>query len=212
MINKIIDFIITDENQDPVLDERGLPTLKQAPIVKPIEPLIAKGKVQHIEKFAALIAQGEQWGWARDYLNYLAELNQVTEYNANLPEPVANEDGTITEVEPRPEPTAPERPALKTVQQVLEPYAKTLFKLRRQQQVDTAIVTVSTGKKFDADEVSITRIANAIIKHWDLGPTETLPWSTADVGTGVMVDITKAELIEAHGLATDAFAAAWAIE
>lgn len=133
MTNKlepILDFIVLDENEAPALNERGLPTLKQGPIVKDLAQLIAKGKVENIEMFAEIAAQGEQWGWARDYYNYVVELNHVTEYNANLPEPVANEDGTLTEVEPLPEPTAPERPALKTVEQVLEPYAKQIEKLQ----------------------------------------------------------------------------------
>ncbi|MFK3873043.1 hypothetical protein [Pseudoalteromonas rhizosphaerae] len=214
MTNKlepILDFIVLDENEAPALNEQGLPALKQGPIVKDLAQLIAKGKVEHIEKFAEIAAQGEQWQWAQSYYDYLVELNQVNEYNANLPEPVANEDGTITTVEPRPEPTAPERPALKSVLEVLEPYAITIFKLRRQSEIDTATVTTSTGKCFDADETSITRLANALVKHWALEPTDMIPWSTADVGTGVMVNCTKAEIIEAHQLATDNFAATWQI-
>ncbi|MBB1420253.1 hypothetical protein H5187_23940, partial [Pseudoalteromonas sp. SG44-1] len=86
-------------------------------------------KVEHIEKFAEIAAQGEQWQWARSYYEYLVELNQVNEFNANLPEPMANEDGTITTVEPRPEPAAPERPAVQTVDQVLAPYQRKIDKL-----------------------------------------------------------------------------------
>ncbi|BDF94324.1 hypothetical protein [Pseudoalteromonas sp. KAN5] len=210
-LDAILDFIVLDDEQAPVLNEQGLPTLKQGPIVKDLAQLIAKGKVQHIERFAEIAAQGEQWQWARDYYDYLVELNRVNEYNANVPEPVANEDGSLTEVEPRPEPTAPERPALKTALEVLEPYAITIFKLRRQAEIDNAKVTTASGKCFDADETSITRLANALIKHWTLEPTDIIPWSTADVGTGVMVDCTKAEIIEAHQLATDNFAATWKI-
>lgn len=129
-ITPLLDFIVLDDEQAPVLNELGLPTLKQGPIVKDLTQLIAKGKVDNIETFAEIAAQGEQWDWARDYYNYLVELSHVTEYNANLPPPVPNEDGTLTTVEPRPEPIAPERPALKTVEQVLEPYAKQIEKLR----------------------------------------------------------------------------------
>lgn len=210
-LDAILDFIVLDDEQAPVLNEEGLPTLKQGPVVKDLAQLIAKGKVQHIETFAEIAAQGEQWQWARDYYDYLVELNRVNEYNANVPEPVANEDGTLTTVEPLPEPTVPERPALKTALEVLEPYAITLFKLRRQAEIDNAKVTTASGKCFDADETSITRLANALIKHWTLEPTDIIPWSTADVGTGVMVDCTKAEIIEAHQLATDNFAATWQI-
>ncbi|CAM3687091.1 MULTISPECIES: hypothetical protein [Pseudoalteromonas] len=129
-LDAILDFIVLDDEQAPVLNEQGLPTLKQGPIVKDLAQLIAKGKVQHIERFAEIAAQGEQWQWARDYYDYLVELNRVNEYNANVPEPVANEDGTLTTVEPLPEPTVPERPALKTVEQVLETYARQIDKLR----------------------------------------------------------------------------------
>ena len=128
-ITPLLDFIVLDENEAPVLNEQGLPTLKQGPIVKDLAQLIAKGKVDHIESFAEIAAQGEQWQWARDNYDYLVELNQVNEYNANLPEPVANDDGSLTEVEPLPEPTAPERPAVQTVEQVLAPYQRKIDKL-----------------------------------------------------------------------------------
>ena len=133
MTNKlepILDFIVLDEGEAPVLNEQGLPTLKQGPIVKDLAQLIAKGKVANIEMFAELQAQKEQWDWARNYYDYLVELNRVTEFNANIPEPVANEDGTLTKVEPLPEPTAPERPELKTVEQVLAPYSKKIQKMK----------------------------------------------------------------------------------
>lgn len=132
MTNKlepILDFIVLDENEAPALNEQGLPALKQGPIVKDLAQLIAKGKVEHIEKFAEIAAQGEQWKWAQSYYDYLVELNQVNEYNANLPEPVANEDGTITAVDPLQSPTAPERPAVQTVEQVLAPYQRKIDKL-----------------------------------------------------------------------------------
>ena len=86
-----------------------------------------------------------------------------------------------------------------------------LFKTERQKLIDNAKVTIASGKSFDADETSITRLANALIKHWDLEPTGIIPWSTAEVGAGEMVDCTKAEIIEAHQLATDNFAATWQI-
>ena len=87
-----------------------------------------------------------------------------------------------------------------------------LFKIQRQRLIDNAVVEISTCKKFDADELSITRMANALIKHWQLAESDIIPWSTADVPTGVMVDCTKAEIIEAHSLATDHFATAWNID
>ncbi|TVU79597.1 hypothetical protein FQP85_23200 [Pseudoalteromonas neustonica] len=128
-ITPLLDFIVLDDEQAPVLNEQGLPTLAQGPIVNDLAQLIAKGKVEHIEKFAEIVAQGEQWKWAQSYYDYLVELNRVNEYNANLPEPVANEDGTITTVDPLKSPTAPERPAVQTVEQVLAPYQRKIDKL-----------------------------------------------------------------------------------
>lgn len=128
-IEPILDFIVLDDEQAPVLNEHGFPKLKQAPVVKDLAQLISKGKVEHIETFAELVAQGGQWQWAQNYFNYLVELAAINEYNANLPEPVANEDGTVTTIEPLPLPTAPERPAVQTVEQVLAPQQRKIDKL-----------------------------------------------------------------------------------
>lgn len=212
-LTPILDFIVLDDEQNPVTNEQGLPTLLQGPVgVKDIPGLIAKGKIDNITQFAELESKTEQWQWAKAYYNYLVELNEVEQYNANLPAPVANDDGSITETEPKPLPVAPERPAIRTADEVLEPYKVTIFKLQRQSQIDNAVVETSTGKKFDADEQSITRMANALIKHWQLNEDDTIPWSTADVATGVMVECTKSEIVEAHSLATDHFATAWNID
>lgn len=212
-LEPILDFIVLDAEQNPVVDEQGLPTLLQGPVgAKNIPELIAKGKIDNLAMFAELQSKTEQWEWAKTYYDYLVELNEVEQYNAKLPEPVANEDGSLIEVEPKALPTEPVRPAVRTVDEVLEPYKVTIFKLQRQSRIDNAVVKISTGKTFDADEKSITRMANALIKHWPLGEDDTIPWSTADVATGVMVDCTKAEIVEAHSLATDHFATAWNID
>ena len=168
--------------------------------------------VNVINAFAQEFIDSEQWEWANKYYDYLAELNEVEQYNANLPDPIPTEDGALIEVEPKALPTEPERPAVRTVDEVLEPYKVTIFKLQRQSQIDNAVVEISTGKTFDADEQSITRMANALIKHWQLADDDIIPWSTADVATGVMVECTKAEIVEAHSLATDFFATAWNID
>ena len=212
-LTPILEFIVLDAEQNPVVNEQGLPTLLQGPVgVKDIPGLIAKGKIENLTTFAELQAKHEQYEWAKEYVDYLVELNNVNEYNANLPAPVANDDGSIAEAETKPLPTEPERPAVRTVDEVLEPYKVTIFKLQRQSQIDNATVEISTGKTFDADELSITRMANALIKHWQLAESDIIPWSTADVATGVMVDCTKAEIVEAHSLATDHFATAWNID
>ena len=212
-LDAILDFIVIDDEQNPVTNEQGLPTLLQGPVgAKNISELIAKGKIENLALFAELQSKTEQWEWARKYYDYLVELNEVEQYNANFPEPVATEDDALFEVEPKALPSEPVRPALRTVDEVLEPYKVTIFKLQRQRQIDNAVVKTSTGKTFDADELSITRMSNALIKHWQLGEEDTIPWSTADVGTGEMVPCTKAEIVEAHSLATDHFATAWNID
>ncbi|WP_062564626.1 hypothetical protein [Pseudoalteromonas shioyasakiensis] len=216
MHNNILDFILLDENNEPILNDLGLPTLKTGHVPKTESDLlrvISLGKpVNVINAFAQEFIGSEQWEWANKYYDYLVELNEVEKYNANLPDPIPTEDGALIEVEPKTLPTEPERPALKTVDEVLEPYKVTIFKLQRQSQIDNAVVQISTGKTFDADEQSITRMANALIKHWQLNEDDIIPWSTADVATGVMVECTKAEIVEAHSLATDHFATTWGID
>lgn len=130
MTSKIIDFIILDDEQNPLLDAEGFPTLVQAPIGKDIGQLVTMGKISHIETFAQLESDIEQHEWASEYLGYLKLLAEVNEYNANLPEPIENEDGTTTEAEPKPLPIEPVRPEVRTVEQVLEPYEHKIAKLK----------------------------------------------------------------------------------
>ncbi|TMP19077.1 hypothetical protein CWC02_08395 [Pseudoalteromonas sp. S2721] len=129
-LTPILEFIDIDDEQNPILDEQGLPTLLQGPVgVKDIPELIAKGKIDNLTLFAELQSKQEQYLWAREYVDYLVELNNVNEYNASLPAPVANEDGSVTEVEPKPLPKPPERPAVRTADDILEPYKKQIDKL-----------------------------------------------------------------------------------
>ncbi|MEM5547007.1 hypothetical protein [Pseudoalteromonas fuliginea] len=215
MTNNFLNFIVVDENNEPVLNEQGLPQLLQRPATKTrqdIERLIALNKpVEVINKFAELVSLGEQWDWAQSYYDYLVNLNSVKEYNANLPDPIANKDGTITTINPKPLPIEPQCLVVKTVEEVLAPYAMTLFRLDRKSQIANAKVTISTGKTFDADEMSIIRLGNAVIKAIKLNNDAIIEWSTDDVPTGIMVDCTKAEIIEAHDKATDMFKYMWRI-
>ncbi len=130
MTNKltpILDFIVLDKEQGPVVDEYGIPTLKQRPIVKFIPDLIAKGKVQNIEMFAEQFAQVEQWDWAEQYIAYLISVYEIEQHNANLPT-YFNDEGKEVETLPLELPEAPERPLLQTPQEVLEPYQKQITK------------------------------------------------------------------------------------
>lgn len=129
MTSKIIDFVILDDEQNPLLDVEGFPTLVQAPIGKDIGWLVEAGKISHIQTFAQIASDIEQHEWASEYLDYLKLLAEVNEYNANLPEPIENDDGTTTEVEPKPLPIEPLRPEVRTVEQVLAPYQRKLAKM-----------------------------------------------------------------------------------
>lgn len=133
MISKLIEFIVLDEGQAPILNEQGLPQLRPRPDTKTeqdIERLISLGKpMTVVNMFAELVSLGEQWNWAQDYFNYLIELSEANEYNSNLPEPTANEDGTLIEAKPRPLPIETLRPEARTVEQVLAPYQRKLSKM-----------------------------------------------------------------------------------
>jgi hypothetical protein len=85
------------------------------------------------------------------------------------------------------------------------------FKSQRQQQLDTSVVTTSGGNKYDADEQSISRMANAILAAQRRGVND-IKWSLADTPTGVMTDVTLADLEEAHELAVENMADIWSVE
>lgn len=85
------------------------------------------------------------------------------------------------------------------------------FKITRQQQLDNAIVTTSLDNQYDADEQSISRMANAILAAQRKGITD-IQWSLADTPTGVMTDVTLADLEEAHELAVENMASIWSVE
>ncbi len=84
------------------------------------------------------------------------------------------------------------------------------FKASRQQLLDIAVVTTSNGNKYDADEQSISRMANAILAAQRKDLTN-IQWSLADTPTGVMTDVTLADLEEAHELAVENMASIWSI-
>lgn len=85
------------------------------------------------------------------------------------------------------------------------------FKRSRQEQLDSATVTTLSGKEFDADEASMSRMVNALTAAADEQGATIIPWSLANDGTGVMTDCTKAEIKEAHRLAVKNMAAIWSV-
>jgi len=84
------------------------------------------------------------------------------------------------------------------------------FKNSRQALIDSAVVHAN-GFKFDADEVSIGRMASAILAAIVEEDTFVMQWSLADTDTGVMTDITLQDLKLAHKLAVLNMAGVWGI-
>lgn len=84
------------------------------------------------------------------------------------------------------------------------------FKANRQQILDSAVVTTSNSNQYDADEQSISRMANAILAAQRRGVND-IKWSLADTPTGVMTDVTLADLEEAHELAVENMASIWSV-
>ena len=82
--------------------------------------------------------------------------------------------------------------------------ARAGFKASRALTVSQIKVTVSTGKVFDGDEISQSRMARAVVAS---EPLETVPWVLADSASATIV--TREELKEALRLSGDAQTAVW---
>ena len=193
-IEPILEFIILDENEAPVLNEQGVPTLKQAPIVKSIADLVAKGKVNNIDTFAKLQAQGEQWQWAREYVEYLIELKLVTEHNENI-EAQANESADTEEGGENEAlnlweiPSAPVRPALKTVEQVLEPH---IVKITKMKGIECQGIFISLTEA-NQNGLSALKSALELAKEFDV-ESEFFPVKfNAETSTGVGIAVFENE-------------------
>jgi hypothetical protein len=85
------------------------------------------------------------------------------------------------------------------------------FKTSRNQLVSQSVVTTSTGKRFQGDKESVAIMLSTIIEHMDEPDDTIIEWSTEDVGTGIMVECTKAEIVEAHSLAVAYVRSVWGI-
>lgn len=84
------------------------------------------------------------------------------------------------------------------------------FKSTRQNLVDTAFVDAN-GFLFDANEVAIGRMANAILALMTYPDTYALQWSLADTPTGVMTTVNLHDLKLAHQLAVANMSAVWGV-
>lgn len=202
-IEPIIEFVIKGEDGEPVFNEQGLPLLVDRPVgARSLTELIAKGKVDNLEVFAEISIKTDQWDWAFNYREYLI---QVSNYKPKTSDQWENIEEGLND----PEPKAPTRPPLLSVEEVLRPYRVVILKLKRSQAVEALKVITSTGKTFDADQLSILRLNTAVNKLLLEPDLQKLPWSTDDMPTGQMVDCTREEIFEAFKLATDQFTENW---
>ena len=84
------------------------------------------------------------------------------------------------------------------------------FKANRQALIDSAVVDAN-GFKFDADEVSIGRMASAVLAAIAEDDAFVMRWSLADTDTGVMTDVTLQDLKLAHQLSVQNMATVWGV-
>ena len=84
------------------------------------------------------------------------------------------------------------------------------FKANRQALIDSAVVDAN-GFKFDADEVSIGRMASAVLAAIAEDDAFVMQWSLADTNTGVMTDVTLQDLKLAHQLSVQNMSTVWGI-
>ena len=84
------------------------------------------------------------------------------------------------------------------------------FKNSRQALIDSAVVDAN-GFKFDADEVSIARMASAVLAAIAEDDAFVMQWSLADTDTGVMTDVTLQDLKLAHQLSVQNMSTVWGI-
>ena len=173
-----------------------------------LERVVSKGKpLEVLQKFAELVELGVQWDWFESYLQWQNDYTDWLELRDSF---VPSEGIPEFKVE------APVEPVRPLPSNHLEPYNVGIFRMERQQLLDNAIVTISTGKSFHADEISKTRMSDAVKACELVGLTDSdlLPygWSTADVPTGIMVEITLSELKEAFVASVLKMSEVWSIE
>ena len=87
------------------------------------------------------------------------------------------------------------------------------FKASRELLIYNSVVTTESGNKYDGDNTSIQKMANKILSYNYAGKldSDTIEWSLADTGTGVMTTVTLGELKEAHHLAVEYVQSAWGL-
>ena len=110
------DFETVNDDEETVYKQRP-ETKTQADL----DRVISKNKPQAVvDKFAAMVATGDQWNWFDLAVAYADELTAVEEYNLDLP--VIGQDEETDEdiiAQPKELPIEPVRPAQRTVEDVL---------------------------------------------------------------------------------------------
>ena len=94
-------------------------------------------------------------------------------------------------------------------QAVLDAEAVEEFKRSRQAAIATAIVTTEAGNQYDADETSVIRLGGTITRNIGKAGTTKILWSLANTETGVMDEVTLADVKETHALAVDNITSVW---
>lgn len=98
---------------------------------------------------------------------------------------------------------------VKSLAQVAEEESLTAFRISRQASLDSAVVETTNGNQYNADERSISRMANALLAMSEMPANFVVNWVMANTDTGIMTSTTKADLAEAHRLAVENMTAIW---
>ena len=203
---------LVDEYAD-VLYIKELPT-PESKSKSDLERVISLSKPSRvIDAFAAMVAAGEQSEWFSEYKDYLVAVQERLDFISDYV-PELDEDGVEIPLEEPAELVAPTRPVIQDLVAMKSERdsaaALASFKSSRQVLIDNAVVDAN-GFKFDADEVSIGRMASAVLAAIAQEDTFSMPWSLADTDTGVMTDVTLGDLKLAHQLSVQNMANVWGI-
>jgi hypothetical protein len=161
-----------------------------------LDMVISLGKPQAvIDKFILGVNLGIAWDWCEAYIKYMNDLDTWNKWEAVQE---FGEEGEPLPLDVKPDaPTEPVR-----IADVINTYARTVFKAERAAKVENLKVTVD-GMVFDADETSHTRMVAAIAS---MEKDETQLWVLADNSVKFP---TKEQLIQAAKLARTAQTAVW---
>ena len=94
-----------------------------------LERVIALDKPQAVlDKFASLVAVGEQWDWFDLYQVYLTECQEIEECNTDKPLTYTDDLGESITLETKEYPVMPLRPVIRSASEILNEYVIPLRK------------------------------------------------------------------------------------